>query len=339
MNDDCLKLTAYFEDRQRSGDGFLAEKLLNLYGAQAIATSFGPRKQLRSDEWLSLSENPPVAVAAVDTRAKIAELVDAVVAMTPRALLTLERARLITGDLEGFQLPSELHEAIKLTIYVGRQQRVGGVPALYAVCDLLHQQGVAGASVFLGVDGTARSVRHRARFFSRNVDVPVMIISVGDSDAIARAVPRLGAALGRPLLTLEPMQVCKRDGRLLSRPHALPNADAHGVPLFQKLMVYTSEDAHHNGVPVHWALVRRLRHTGTASGATVLRGIWGFHGDRKPHGDKFFQLGRQVPVTTIVVDAPERIAASFDIVDEVPAMVLLDGDERLGSTRLADYRY
>ena len=56
-------------------------------------------------------------------------------------------------------------------------------------------------------------------------------------------------------------------------------------------------------------------------------------------------------MTTIVVDAPERIAASFDIIDRltnehglvtselVPALVSIDGGERRGSTELARYVY
>lgn len=37
---------------------------------------------------------------------------------------------------------------------------------------------------------------------------------------------------------------------------------------------------------------------GTREVATsvMLRGIWGFHGDQEPHGDKLFQLTRRVPV-------------------------------------------
>jgi PII-like signaling protein len=82
---------------------------------------------------------------------------------------------------------------------------------------------------------------------------------------------------------------------------------------------------------------------------TVLRGVWGFQGDPPPHGDKLFQLGRQVPVTTIVVDSPDRIAAAFDVVDEltsrhgvvtaerVPALVSIDGGERRGGTALGRF--
>ena len=76
-------------------------------------------------------------------------------------------------------------------------------------------------------------------------------------------------------------------------------------------MVYTSEAVRHDGQPVHRAIVRRLRSAGL-SGATTLRGIWGFHGDHAPHGDRLLQLGRHVPVVTIVIDTPERIARAFD---------------------------
>ena len=362
VNDDCLKLTTYFAERQRAvsaaGGRFLAEELLDLFTAREVATSvmlrgiasFGPGHVVRTDESLSLSEDPPVAIAAVDTTAKIRGLVDEVVAMTSRGLVTLERARLLNGDVSGLALP-DADDAVKLTVYVGRQERVAGMPAHYAVCDLLYRGGMAGASVFLGVDGTAGGQRHRARFFSRNVNVPVMIIAVGTATQVSRVVPELGGLLSHPLLTVERVRLCKRDGELLARPQPLPAVDAQGRALWQKLMVYTSEATRHDGLPIHRALVRRLRESGTASGATVLRGIWGFHGDHKPHGDKLIQLSRKVPVTTIIVDTPESIARSFDIVDEltgrhglvtsemVPAMLTIDGGVRRGGTRLAQYRY
>ena len=103
--------------------------------------------------------------------------------------------------------------------------------------------------------------------------------------------------------------------------------------------------------PIHRAIVHRLMQSHTARGATVLRGIWGFHGDHKPHGDKLFQLSRKVPSTTIIVDTPEAIARSFDIVDEltirhglvtsemVPAAMSLDDSQRTTETPLAEYDY
>jgi PII-like signaling protein len=363
MSEPCLKLTTYFGERQRAVSdgarpGFLADALLDLFGAREVATSvmlrgissFGPRHVLRTDESLSLSEDPPVTVAAVDVESKIRGLVDDAIAMTARGLVTLERARLATGnvDLAG---DSGGRDAVKLTVYVGRQERVAGMPAYRAVCDLLYRRGFAGASVFLGVDGTAHGDRYRARFFSRNVNVPLMIISIGTAAQVSAAVAELSTSVPNPLLTVERVRVCKRDGALLARPHRLPTTDARGRAVWQKLMVHTSEATGRGGLPIHRALVRQLLESGMARGATVLRGIWGFQGNHKPHGDKLFQLARRVPVCTIIIDKPEWIVRSFDIVDEltaghglvtsemVPAAVSIDGSRQHGGIRLASYDY
>ena len=354
MSDEYLKLTTYFAERLRSGDRFVADALLDFYGESAVATSvvlrgiasFGPHHVLRSDQSLSASEDTPIVIAAVDRAEKIAPLADRAVAMTTRGLITIERARLLVAS----EAPAP-HDTVKLTVYIGRQDRVSGQPAHHAVCDLLHRRGFAGASVFLGVDGTKHGLRQRARFFSRNIEIPVMVIAIGTGDQALDAIREVEAMLRQPLLTLERVQLCKLDGELMARPAAVPAADDNGRALWQKLMVYTSEATLHDGVPIHRAIVKRLFDANAASGATVLRGVWGFHGDHKPHGDKMIQLTRQVPVTTIVVDSPERIAASFDIIDSVtdrhglvtselvPALVSIDGGERRGGTALARYHY
>ncbi|KZS56873.1 hypothetical protein A4G26_16445 [Mycobacterium kansasii] len=370
MSEQSLKLTAYFGERQRAVDTkrFLADAMLDLFGENGVATSvlmrgttgFGPKHQLRCDRTLSLSEDPPVTIVAVDVASKIRGLVDDVTAMTDRGLVTLERARLVTrhsgaealGEMEGRN-----GDAAKLTVYVGRQVRVGGTAAGYAVCELLYRHGFAGATVLLGVDGTAYGERFRARFFGRNVNVPLMIIAIGSVPQVSAAATDLAGLLPNPLLTIERVRLCKRDGELLARPQQLPPTDDQGRNLWQKLMVHTAEATHHEGLPIHRALVYRLMQSQTARGATALRGVWGFHGDHKPHGDKLFQLARRVPVTTIIVDTPEAIARSFDIVDElttrhglvtsemVPAAVSLTGSSgppgppRAPETPLAQYNY
>lgn len=358
MNDDCLKLTTYFGERHRTDHQFVADALLDLYGREGIQVSvmlrgaegFGLKHHLRSDRLLSLSEDLPLVSVAVDTRPRIEHVLEEVVSIKRHGLITLERARMLTGEFGQVALPEDLHDATKLTVYVGRQEQIAGAPAFVAVCDLLHRRGIAGATALLGVDGTAHGVRQRARFFGRNADVPMMIIAVGAAERIARVLPALGGLLARPLITLERVRVCKRDGQLLSPPASIPTSDEQGLATWQKLMVYSSEQARHGRTPLHVALVRRLRESG-ASGATCLRGLWGFHGDHPPHGDRLLQLRRHVPVVTIIVDTPERIAESFRIVDEltaeaglvtsemVPAMASLsDGHHERGGLRLARHR-
>jgi PII-like signaling protein len=324
VNEDCLKLTSYFGERDRTDGELVADALLDLYGRHRLQTSvllrgvegFGAHHRLRTDRLLTLSEDLPVVSVAVDTRERVVGVLDEVLAIKRRGLVTLERARMLTGELDRVELPEDLHEATKLTVYIGRRARIGGRPAFVAICDLLFERGLDGATVLLGVDGTAHGARQRARFIGSNSDVPMMIIAVGSGERIAAVLPELGTVLERPLATLERLHVCKRDGELLAGPVEVSPRDESGLPVWQKLMVYSSEQATHAGSPIHVAIVRALRERG-ASGATCLRGNWGFHGGAPPHGDRLLQLRRRVPVVTVVVDAPERIGTWFDVIDEV----------------------
>jgi PII-like signaling protein len=354
VNDDCLKLTIYYGERDRTDEGFVADALVDVFARHGLQTSlvmrgiagFGAKQHLRTDRLLTLSEDLPLVSVAVDTRERIQAALPEVDALRFDGLVTLERARMLPDRLTALQLPDDLHEATKLTIYVGRQQRAGSRPAYEAVVDLLHRHGVAGATVLLGVDGTAHGARQRARFFAANADVPLMVISVGDGHQIAGVLPDLDAMLHRPIATLERVRICKRDGQRLALPRHLPETDASGLQIWQKLMVYASEQSRYNGGPLYMELLRRLRAAG-AAGATSLRGIWGYHGDHIPHGDTFWQLRRRVPVLTVIVDTPANIHRWFAIVDElteqtglvtseiVPAYRARAGDGRHGGLRLA----
>jgi PII-like signaling protein len=358
VNDDCLKLTTYFGERDRSARGLVADELLDIYGRHEVPGSillrgvegFGARHRLRTDRLLTLSEDLPMVSIAVDSRSRIEGLLDDVMEIKGRGLVTLERARLLSGAVGAPRLPEQLDEASKLTIYLGRQERVGRTPAFVAVCDLLYRRGVAGATALLGVDGTVHGRRARARFFARNIEVPMMVSSVGSGARIAGVMEEVSGLLRQPLLTLERVRLCKRDGQLIARPHALPGTDEHGLALWQKLTVHTSEAARYEGKSLHRELVRRLREMRLA-GATSLRGVWGFHGDHSPHGDKLLQVHRHVPVVTIVIDAPERIAETFEVIDEltaerglvtsemVPASAALHDEASGGGLRLARHSF
>ncbi|MGH3273135.1 MAG: DUF190 domain-containing protein [Streptosporangiaceae bacterium] len=328
MNADCLKLTSYFGERSRVGGAFVADALLDLYGRSGVAVSillrgtegFGARQHLRTDSSLTLSEDLPLVAVAVDARPLIDAVLGPTLQLNSPGLVTLERAILLDSadGATHSRGGADLGDASKLTVYVGRQERAYRTPAFVAVCDLLYRRGIAGATALLGVDGTSRGVRQRARFFGRNADVPMMVIAVGSEERIQRVIPELGGLLENPLLTLERISVCKRDGQRLAAPATIAGTDEHGMELWQKLMIYTSETAQYQGQSIHRTITRRLRTAGI-SGVTTVRGVWGFHGDHPPHGDRVLSAARRVPAVTIVIDSPERIAAAFAIVDELTA--------------------
>jgi PII-like signaling protein len=358
VNGGQLALTTYFGERDRTPGGLLADALLDLYAGYGIHTSvllrgaegFGALRHVRTDRLLTLSEDLPIVSIAIDGAERIQAVLEPVLAIQRRGLITIERIRVPAPGTSTVQLPAELDEATKLTLYLGRRERVGGEPAHVASCELLHRRGISGASVLLGVDGTRLGDRARARFFSANSDVPTMILAVGSGRRIAQVLPELSELLNHPDITLERVRVCKRDGALLATPHQLPATDERGLALWQKLTIYSSQSAISDGHPLHLQIIRRLRAAG-AAGATSLRGIWGFHGAHAPHGDRLLQLGRHIPVVTVVIDAPEHIGRSFAIVDEltaqhglvtsemVPAMRAMRADETRGGLELADHAF
>lgn len=312
------------------------------------AEGFGLHQRLRTDRLLTLSEDLPIVSVAVDERARIEAVLGEVGGLGFEGLVTLERARMLSGRLEPVVLSPGLGEEAKLTIYAGRRERAGGRPAFEQAVALLHAHGVAGATVLLGVDGTVGGQRRRASFVGANERVPLMIIAIGAGERIAAALPELGELLEAPLATLERVRVCKRDGVALAEPHALPGKDPSGLGIWQKLMVYAGEQSRHAGHPLHERVVRELREAG-AAGATTLRGIWGYHGDHAPHGDTVWRLGRRVPVVTVAVDVPERVREWFAIIDRitgetglvtsemVPAFRSSAGHVTAGGLRLASH--
>jgi PII-like signaling protein len=279
-----IKLTTYFGERD-----FTSDALLDLYGRHRVAASvllrgaagFGARHRLRSADLLTPSEDLPLVSVAVDAPERIEALAGEVRALQRAGLVTLERAA------------ATVAEPVKLTLYLAR-----GEP-YRQVCARLRECGLDGVTALLGVDGTIHGERRRASFFGPNRGVPVMLIAVGGGDAAARALHELDP----PLFTLERIRVCRRDGVALAEPEPRPG-ERH------KLMLHSSDHA------AHEELVRRLRAAGTA-GATTLRGVWGFHGEHEPHGDRVLQLRRGVPAITVIVDTPEQVATSFEIVSEL----------------------
>src|SRR3954453_384985 len=122
MSQDGLKLTAYFGERDRARGQHLADALAGVFAAHSVRTSvilrgaigFGAGQRLRTDRLLTLSEDLPVAAVAVDARPRITRMLEDVERLGRGGLLTLERARLLTGSLVEPDLPAHPDEA-KLT--------------------------------------------------------------------------------------------------------------------------------------------------------------------------------------------------------------------------------
>lgn len=267
MNEDCLKLTAYFAERDRVGQRFLGEALLEICERHAFQASvmlrgaegFGPNHILQTDRLLSLSEDLPAVLTAVDTRARIETALPEIIAIDNHGLVTLERASMLTGPVQSVALPEDLHDATKLTIYCGRHERAHGRPAYIAIVDLLRRCGALSATVLLGVDGTSHGNRERARFFARNQHVPLMIVAVAPGAQISEKLPEIATLLERPLITLERVRVCKADGERIDEPQQIPSTDPTGLGTWMMLTIHADQSTHHGSHALHSAIIHHLR--------------------------------------------------------------------------------
>ena len=256
----------------------------------------------------SLSEDLPVVSIAVDTRERIEGLLqrgpgdqapraDHARACAPARRRPSGRAR-AGGARRGRGEADRLRRPPRADRRASR--------AFAAICALLHRARHGRR------DRPARRRRHARRrgasgraSSARNADVPLMI----DRRRLGRArsrrcCPSSPALLEDPLMTLERVRVCKRDGELLRAPHELAQRDAPGQAPWQKLTVYSSQrrDARRSSAapgdrPPPARLGRRRRDRACA-------GVWGFHGEHAPHGDRLLQLRRHVPVVTVAIDTP-----------------------------------
>jgi PII-like signaling protein len=103
----------------------------------------------------------------------------------------------------------------RLTIYIGESDRHGHTPLATEIVQRAHAAGLAGASVFRGVEGYGASNHiHTTRILSLSDDLPMAIVIVDRPDAIAAFLPELDELITEGLVVLEDVEVVKYVGRV-----------------------------------------------------------------------------------------------------------------------------
>lgn len=94
-----------------------------------------------------------------------------------------------------------------LRIFVDENDRAGAQPLYVAVVELLRKKGMAGATVFRGIEGFGSHHQiHVAKVFSWSANLPVVIEVVDDWNAIEPLLPELHELIGDGLVTVEAAQ-------------------------------------------------------------------------------------------------------------------------------------
>jgi uncharacterized protein len=91
-----------------------------------------------------------------------------------------------------------------LRIFVGEHDTWHGRPLYAAIVELLRREGVAGASVFRGIEGFgANHEIHMAQIFRIRGHLPILIEVVDTEELIGRLIPRIEEMVSEGAMTLE----------------------------------------------------------------------------------------------------------------------------------------
>ena len=103
-------------------------------------------------------------------------------------------------------------EALRLSIFIGESDQASHShkPLYSQIVHLAHESGLAGASVFHGIEGFGKaSLVHTTRLLSLASDLPVLIVIVDVEERIRAFLPKLDDLIEEGLVLIDEVHVVK----------------------------------------------------------------------------------------------------------------------------------
>ncbi|MBO1331449.1 DUF190 domain-containing protein [Streptomyces sp. VRA16 Mangrove soil] len=104
--------------------------------------------------------------------------------------------------------------ALRVTVFIGENDTWQHKPLYAEIVRRAHRAGLAGASVFRGIEGFgATSLIHTHRLLSLSEDLPVAIVIVDEEERVRAFLPQLDELVTEGLVILDDCEVIRYVGR------------------------------------------------------------------------------------------------------------------------------
>lgn len=109
--------------------------------------------------------------------------------------------------------------ATRLTVIVKENDQWHHRPLYTEIVHRAHAAGLAGASVFHGIEGYGKSSHiHTSRILSLSDDLPCAVVIIDVDARIRSFLPQIDELVTEGLVTLEELEVVRYVGRLVDSP-------------------------------------------------------------------------------------------------------------------------
>ncbi|MEU6657491.1 DUF190 domain-containing protein [Streptomyces sp. NPDC046821] len=104
--------------------------------------------------------------------------------------------------------------ALRVTVFIGEHDTWHRKPLYSEIVHRAHKAGLAGASVFRGIEGFgASSLIHTSRLLSLSEDLPVAVVIVDTEELVRAFLPQLDELVSEGLVILDDCEVIRYVGR------------------------------------------------------------------------------------------------------------------------------
>lgn len=102
----------------------------------------------------------------------------------------------------------------RVTVFIGESDSHGHTPLATEIVHRAHRAGMAGASVFRGIEGFGASNHlHTTRILSLSDDLPIAIVIVDTDERIRDFMPQLEELVEEGLVIVDDVEVVRYVGR------------------------------------------------------------------------------------------------------------------------------